>query len=56
MNQNWLSDKVVKLVSLESMMKLDLMQVALVVVPLLRAILSKYYIRNYQFSTNLFKF
>ena len=39
MNQNWQSDKVVKLVSLESMMKLDLMLVALVVVPLLRAIL-----------------
>ena len=39
MNQNWQSDKVVKLVSLESMMKLDLMLVALVVVPLTRAIL-----------------
>ena len=43
MNQNWQSDKVVKLVSLESTMKLDSMLVALVVVPLLRAILLKYY-------------
>ena len=43
MNQNWQSDKVVKLVSLESTMKPDLMLVALVVVPLLRAILLKYY-------------
>ena len=42
MNQNWQSDKVVKLVSLESTMKLDSMLVALVVVPLLRAILLKY--------------
>lgn len=43
MNRNWQSDKVVKLVSLESTMKLGSMLVALVVVPLLRAIWIKYY-------------